>query len=353
MRAIFYAAVLFVTFGLTVLILRFLIPFLKSKKMGQKILEIGPRWHKSKEGTPAMGGLSFIAATLIVMAVALPLAAVSGVISNVGGILLALGYALINGLIGVIDDTAKFKKGENKGLSALQKYLLQLVAASAFFFVGVWLKIIPGRPEDFLHIPFAGDVLPLSNIVVRILYYVFSLVLLTGMVNAVNLTDGIDGLSSSVTLVVGLFYTAASTIALSVVSGFAGAEGVQLLSAAMIGGCAGFLVYNFHPAKVFMGDTGSLYLGGLVVAAAFVLRNPLIVIFCGFVYIMETLSVILQVGYFKLTHGKRLFKMSPIHHHFEKCGWSEVKIVAVFSAAAFLLCAVGIVDYILTAIMNH
>ncbi len=346
-RGILYAVTLAGTFGLTILISKFLIPYLKSKKMGQKILEIGPRWHKSKEGTPTMGGLAFIAATLAVLSVTVPLSVAFGVLSKVGGLLLALGYALLNGIIGVIDDCAKFKKGKNQGLTAFQKYFLQLVAACVFLFVGIYTGMIAGKPFDPVYIPFVGDVLLLQNTAVRILYYVFCLILLTGIVNAVNLTDGVDGLASSVTLVAGLFYSAASTLSLAAVSGVSGIEGAQLLSAAMIGGCAGFLFYNFYPAKVFMGDTGSLFLGGLVVSIAFLMRNPLIVIFCGMIYILEALSVILQVGYFKLTHGKRLFKMSPIHHHFEKCGWSEIKIVSVFSAATLLCSLVGLLDYIM------
>jgi len=172
-----------------------------------------------------------------------------------------------------------------------------------------------------------------ANIALRIVYYVCALLLIVGIMNAVNLTDGIDGLASSVTLVVGAFFAACAFFAaeaLNIPLAFSGAI--------LIGLCAGFLVYNFYPARVFMGDTGSLFLGGMAVGCAFLLNSPLIIVVCGFVYICETASVMLQVGYFKLTHGKRLFKMAPIHHHFEKCGWSEVKIVAVFSAVTALLC---------------
>ena len=159
---------------------------------------------------------------------------------------------------------------------------------------------------------------------------------MTGFVNAVNLTDGIDGLAATVTLVTGLFFSVVSGL----VSGVSG--GTQLFSAALVGGCGGFLVYNFHPARVFMGDTGSLFLGGFVVSMVFLIGNPLILFLVGFVYLAEAFSVILQVLYFKLTHGKRLFKMSPIHHHFEKCGWSEIKIVAVFSLVTLALCALSV-----------
>ena len=338
-NGIFYGVTLLLTFGLTVLISRYLIPFLKSKKMGQKILDIGPRWHKNKEGTPTMGGLAFILATVITMIVILPLAVYFGAVNSLAKLLLVFGYALANGLIGIVDDTAKFKKGKNQGLTAGQKYLLQLLAACAFLVVGIYCGVLKGRPGDALYIPFVGDVFIFGNTVVRVLYYIFCLLLLTGMVNAVNLTDGIDGLASSVTLVVGLAYSV-----MGMLFGTGTENGVFLWAATLVGGCGGFLVYNFYPAKVFMGDTGSLYLGGMVVALGFVMGNPLIIIAFGLVYILETLSVILQVGYFKLTHGKRLFKMSPIHHHFEKCGWSEIRIVSVFSAVTVLAAALGILD---------
>ncbi len=335
-RGILFAATLALTFGITALILRFLIPYLKSKKMGQKILDIGPRWHKSKEGTPTMGGIAFICAMTLVLLIVMPIAFHYGEGGNLTYVLLAYGYALINGLIGVIDDKAKFKKGKNQGLTAGQKYLLQLFAACLFLFVGIKTGMIAGTASDLVYVPFIGNVAILDHVVVRVLYYVFCLVLMTGMVNAVNLTDGIDGLASSVTMVVSLFYAVASAL----VPGVSG--GALLLSAATAGGCGGFLVYNFYPAKVFMGDTGSLFLGGMVVALGFLIGNPAIVLLCGLMFVIEAFSVILQVGYFKLTHGKRLFKMSPIHHHFEKCGWSEIKIVSVFSAATLVFCLISL-----------
>jgi phospho-N-acetylmuramoyl-pentapeptide-transferase len=168
-----------------------------------------------------------------------------------------------------------------------------------------------------------------------IFFYVFALILICGMMNSVNLTDGIDGLASGITLVVGVFFAVAGFTA----PGGGTSASSSTLGALLIGGAAGFLIYNFYPARVFMGDTGSLFLGGLVVGGAFMIGNPLIIVVAGLVYIIETLSVMLQVAYFKLTHGKRLFKMSPIHHHFEQCGWSEIRIVAVFTGATVLLCA--------------
>ena len=323
---ILYIAALVLTFGLTAVISHKLIPVLKSKKMGQKILEIGPRWHKSKEGTPTMGGIAFIAATAIVAILACIAAAVWGDVKTVWPFIYVLLYGVLNGLIGVIDDSAKLRKKQNEGLTARQKYLLQLGAAALFLI----LMSLTGIVNTTLYIPFIGVTWDLG-----FFYYVIALLLLTGMVNSVNLTDGIDGLASGITLVVGIFF---SVVAFFAIQAAPFALALSLIGATLIGGTLGFLVYNFYPARVFMGDTGSLYLGGMVVGAAFLLGNPLIVVVCGIVYICETASVMLQVAYFKLTHGKRLFRMAPIHHHFEQCGWSEVKIVSVFTAVTALAC---------------
>ena len=323
---ILYIAALVLTFVLTAVISHKLIPVLKSKKMGQKILEIGPRWHKSKEGTPTMGGIAFIAATVIVAILASIASAVWGDIKTVWPFIYVLLYGVLNGLIGVIDDSAKLRKKQNEGLTARQKYLLQLGAAALFLI----LMSLTGIVNTTLYIPFIGVTWDLG-----FFYYVIALLLLTGMVNSVNLTDGIDGLASGITLVVGIFF---SVVAFFAIQAAPFASGLSLIGATLIGGTLGFLVYNFYPARVFMGDTGSLYLGGMVVGAAFLLGNPLIVVVCGIVYICETASVMLQVAYFKMTHGKRLFRMAPIHHHFEQCGWSEVKIVSVFTAVTALAC---------------
>lgn len=324
-----YVAALLATFGITVIISRKLIPILKSRKMGQTILEIGPRWHKSKEGTPTMGGLAFIAASVIVgITASVYLSIIDGVRAALP-ISFTLAFGVICGLIGCIDDSAKLRKKQNEGLTAPQKYLLQLIA-SALYLLGMTLVC---EINTVLYIPFVG-----AEIDFGVWYYIIALLLLTGVNNAVNLTDGIDGLCSSVTLVVGLFFTAVGYM-----NGLAEPDGaVLILGAILIGSCGGFLVYNFYPARVFMGDTGSLFLGGLVVGGAFMINNPLLVLVFGLVYVIEAASVILQVGYFKLTHGKRLFKMAPIHHHFEKCGWSEVKIVVAASLLTAVVSAVSI-----------
>ncbi len=331
-----FAVCLFMTFAVTVLILRRLIPFLKSMHMGQKILDIGPRWHKSKEGTPTMGGLAFIVSMTLVLAAALLTIMLYGgdgalgkVCSDVLGspvkLIITFSMALLSGVIGMIDDSAKLRKKQNEGLTASQKFLLQLILAACYLF----LMRATGNLSTEMYIPYLG-----VRVQLGIFYYIFALILITGFLNSVNLNDGIDGLCSSMSAAVGIFFAYASFKA--------GAFDCMLLSAVCIGGCLGFLVYNFHPARVFMGDTGSLFLGGLLVGMAFMLDNPLIIVVCGLVYICETLSVMIQVTYFKLTHGKRFFKMAPIHHHFEKCGWSEVKIVIIFTLATCVCCAAAV-----------
>lgn len=309
-------------FILTVLFTHKLIPYLKSKKMGQKILEIGPRWHKSKDGTPTMGGAAFILATLIVSALVTVYAFLFTDAGELRPLALTLGLATINGLIGIIDDRCKLLKKENQGLLAYQKALLQILAAIVYLFA----LNRTGYIDTSLRIPFTSFELELGWF-----YYVFATVLIVGIVNSVNLTDGIDGLASGVTLIVGIFFAALSFSFMSTSLSFA--------SAALIGSTLGFLVYNFNPARIFMGDTGSLFLGGMVVGCAFMINDPLIIVIVGLIYIIEAASVMIQVGVYKLTHGYRVFKMAPIHHHFEKCGWSERKVFFVFTTVT-ILCSV-------------
>lgn len=320
----YFLAAMLATFGLTALIARFLIPKLKSMKLGQQILDIGPRWHKSKEGTPTMGGLSFIIAALLVFAVLAVIMAVGGASEGLEKLIIVIVMATLNGAIGVVDDLTKFKNHRNEGLTASQKYLLQLVTAGLFLAA---MKLT-GNLSTAVAIPFTDITLELG-----IFYYILSILLITGIVNAVNLTDGIDGLASSVTLAVGAFFAVAAFTL--------GMLPEAVISGITIGACLGFLVYNFYPARVFMGDTGSLFLGGLVIGMAYMIENPLIIILVGIIYICEAASVIIQVGYFKITHGKRFFKMAPIHHHFEKCGWSELKVVGVFSLVTVIAGAIA------------
>lgn len=292
-----------------------LLPVLRALKAGQSIREIGPTWHNYKSGTPMMGGLMFIFAAMICLVMNLP-----GMTDYTVFYVLAL--ALCFGFIGFLDDFTKVKYKRNLGLTSLQKALLQMAVSAVFLYV----MYRTGSMNTHLYVPFFNVSFDLHPIV----YIFFAMFVMVGCVNAVNLTDGVDGLSSSVTLPVMVFFTA-TAIAL-------GKWELALLPASLTGGLIAYLFYNWHPAKVFMGDTGSLFLGGVVCALAFALEMPLILILVGFVYICETLSVILQVSYFKATHGKRLFKMAPIHHHFEMCGWKEEKIVLTFAAISAIMC---------------
>lgn len=325
--AYLYAVCTVLVFVLTVAALRLLIPKLRSMKMGQKILDIGPRWHKSKEGTPTMGGIAFAVPVTVVTAAALALAPTLGINVPTAPVLLTLLLAVGNGVIGVIDDLTKFRKKQNEGLTAPQKYALQLAMAGAF----LALLRLYGTPDTTVSVPFTDIHLELGWF-----YYVFALIFITGIINSVNLTDGIDGLASSVTFVVAVFLS---------VLGFTYANnGAVLLGSVTVGATLGFLVYNFYPARVFMGDTGSLFLGGIVAGTAFVIDSPLCIAIAGIIYICEAMSDIIQVGVYKLTH-KRVFRMAPIHHHFEKCGWSEKKIVFVFSAVTLIASAIAYFGY--------
>ena len=308
---------LIASFVLTALFAKKIIPVLKSKKMGQYIKDIGPRWHKSKEGTPTMGGITFIAAMVLVCAVAL-------IINPVGAlpVVLIMSLGVMNAMIGFIDDYQKLIKKNNDGLGEWQKLILQTLAGGVYLFLMRIFNLIDTR----LEIPFTN-----IDIELGVFYYVIAIALIVGMTNSTNMTDGIDGLASTVTLVVGGFFAVAS---------FAGGNRAsELVSATLIGGMVGFLVYNFNPARVFMGDTGSLYIGGIVTGLAFALNEPLVVVICGLVYVLEFASSFLQRYVYILSgRKKRLFKMAPIHHHFEQCGWSENKIVAVFSITTALFC---------------
>ena len=304
-----------VSFALTGLIGYLLLPVLRALKAGQSIREVGPTWHNSKAGTPMMGGLMFILAMIL---------CVLGNIPAIGDnslyyvVLLSLAF----GLIGFLDDFTKAKYKRNLGLTSIQKALLQM-AVSLVFLYALYRH---GAMTCDLYIPFAN----VSWQIHPVLYILFATFVIVGCVNAVNLTDGVDGLCASVTIPVMVFFTAAAA-AMDRLS-------LALFPAALVGGLACYLFYNWHPAKVFMGDTGSLFLGGAVCALAFALDMPLILVLVGLVYVVETLSVILQVTYFKATHGKRLFKMAPIHHHFEMSGWKEEKIVLVFAGITALMC---------------
>ena len=308
-----------VAFGVAAIVGQVLIPLLRRLKAGQSIREDGPTWHMSKQGTPTMGGLMFI--------IAIGLAVVTAGweelrLGNQNHVYVFL-FALVFGVIGMIDDFQKLRHHANEGLTAAQKFLLQLAAAIAF----IVLMRGQGYLTPDLYVPFLGfEIVGIPWAV----YMVFAAFVMVGTVNAVNLTDGIDGLATGVTIPVMLFYMA--------VSAWFGRNDLAVLGAAAAGGLAAFLFYNFHPAKVFLGDTGSLFLGGLVCGMAFALDIPLVIPIVGLVYVAEVLSDIIQVVYFKKTHGKRFFRMAPLHHHLEMGGWSETKLFCVFSGLTLILC---------------
>ena len=318
-------------FGVTSILGIWLIPFLRKLKFGQTILDEGPKWHKAKQNTPTMGGFMFI--------IGITAAAVIGFMINsqninitseleviytsrfIVGIVMALGF----GFIGFVDDYIKVVKKRNLGLTAKQKIIMQLIV-SIFYLATMYCV---GDTSTFIWVPFFG-MLDLG-----FLYYPLCVLGIIFITNSVNLTDGLDGLNASVT-----FSCAVGFMAYSAIMGRA-FNNLNILAVATAAGCLGFLIWNFYPAKVFMGDTGSLFLGGLVVAMAFQAGMPLILLFMGIIYVTESLSVIIQVTSFKLT-GKRVFKMSPWHHHCEMCGMSETKIVGLFTLVNFIGVAIGI-----------
>ena len=318
-----------VSFVVSAIAGKILIPVLRRMKAGQSIKEDGPTWHMSKQGTPTMGGLMFILGILCTLL----LIGWTDIARGDFRALFVFCFALVFGVIGYLDDYEKVKKKENTGLTAGPKFLLQLAAAIAFT---VLLRHY-GYLAPHLYLPFVNLVVELPWVV----YMVFAAFVMVGTVNAVNITDGVDGLSSSVTLPVAAFFAA--------VSAWWGSQyqDIGVFAGALFGGLAAFLLNNHYPAKVFMGDTGSLFLGGAVCGLAFAFDMPLILVLVGVVYIAETLSDIIQVVYFKATHGKRIFRMAPLHHHFEMGGWSEKKVVAVFAAVSLVFCVLaflGVMD---------
>ena len=310
-----------VAFAASALIGRFLIPWLHALKAGQSIKEIGPVWHMAKQGTPTMGGIMFIAGIFIAILVT----GWKDFSQGRFGALFVFLFALVFGVIGFLDDFMKVKYHKNEGLTASQKFLLQLAAAIVFT---VLLRYTGYLTPD-LYIPFFNVSFQLPWAV----YMVFAAFVIVATVNAVNLTDGVDGLATGVTLPVALFFLAVSLMWKI--------TDLSIFAAALVGGLCAFLIYNFHPAKVFMGDTGSLFLGGTVCGLAFALDIPLIIVLVGIIYLLETLSDIIQVTYFKLTHGKRIFRMAPLHHHFEMGGWSEEKLFTVFTLVTLVCCVLA------------
>ena len=313
-------------FGLTLLFGRIALPILRAKKAGQPINEYVTA-HQSKAGTPTMGGISFVPAFLAVMlAFCVYFVLTYGTYWAYELIPVALVclYGLAHAAIGFVDDYFKLLRRHNEGLTEKQKLLLQVVAAAAF----VAMMAITGNLTTELHIPFTDIRWDLGWFA-----YPLYILVMVGFVNATNITDGLDGLASSICATVAIFMVAFAITTQGVIESW-----VIYMGAALLGCVLGFLVYNHHPAKMFMGDTGSLFLGAVIMGCAILSGELLLFVLAGFMFVIEMLSSLLQRLYYKLSHGKRIFKMAPLHHHFEKCGWSEVKIVTVFTVVSTIFC---------------
>ena len=321
---------LVLAFIIAVVVGKYYIPWLVKIKAGQAIKQNGPAWHMGKSGTPTMGGVIFISACIIVCLTVGFESMRNGDYAHI----FVLLFALVFGAIGFLDDWEKLRKKQNLGLSAKAKFLLQLVAALVF----VLLLRKMGYISTKLYIPFWN----IEVYIPEVIYFILAAFIIVGTVNAVNITDGVDGLASGTSIPVCLFFAAVS---------FLWGDkymALGIFASALLGGLMGFLVYNFNPAKVFMGDTGSLFLGGAIAALAFAYDMPLILITLGIVYIIETLSDIIQVTYFKLTHGKRVFKMAPFHHHLEMGGWTgkkwkEKELFALFTSVSLVFAIISFI----------
>ncbi len=312
------------SFACTVFFTRRSIPYLQRLKCGQTILEIGPSWHKSKQGTPTMGGVAFLLSSFVIFGIFGIYGAMSFGYPHWNWLLATVCFFYFNGAIGFLDDYLKVVRKQNQGLRASQKFLLQSLTAIAYLFAMSAMGNFSSRfPIPFLH----------TTVDLGFFSYILAFFLITGFINSVNLTDGIDGLAASVTLIVSAFFLIAAVLY--------GNASLVLVASVFLGACVGFLVFNLHPASIFMGDTGSLFLGAAVVGMAFLLQNPLILLPVGIVYLLEAVSVILQVFCFKLFH-RRIFKMAPLHHHFERCGWREQKIVCVACILTAIFAWIGL-----------
>ena len=305
-----------ISLAISVILGPIIIPFLRKLKMGQTERVEGVQSHLKKAGTPTMGGVIFLIATVITS-----LFYVRNYPKVIPVLFLTLGF----GIIGFLDDYLKVVLRRSDGLLPWQKFSLQVVVTAVFTYYLVNYTDV----NLAMRIPFWSDhYLNLGWLAVPVLFFA-----VIGTVNGVNFTDGLDGLASSVTLIVAVFFSVVSIGTKS---------GIEPITCAVVGGLMGFLLFNVYPAKIFMGDTGSLALGGFVAGAAYMMQMPLFILLVGLIYLVEVLSVIIQVTYFKKTHGKRIFKMAPIHHHFELCGWSETRVVAVFSIITAVMCLIAL-----------
>lgn len=304
------------SFAISVVLGPLVIPFLRRLKVGQTERTEGPESHLKKNGTPTMGGILFLVSVVITS-----LLFVKEYPKIVPILFLTLGF----GLIGFLDDYIKVVLKRSMGLRAWQKFVLQIVVTGVFvFYLQRYTDVSLAMKVPFME----GTYLDFGWANIPILFFI-----VIGTVNGTNFTDGLDGLASSVTVLVATFFT---VVAIGTNSG------IEPITCAVVGALLGFLLFNVHPASVFMGDTGSLALGGFVAATAYMMQMPLFIVIVGLIYLVEVLSVMMQVTYFKMTGGKRIFKMAPIHHHFELCGWSETRVVAVFSIVTALLCLVAL-----------
>ena len=305
-----------ISFVISVILGPIIIPFLRKLKMGQTERVEGVQSHLKKAGTPTMGGIIFLIATVVTS-----MFYVKDYPKVIAVLFLTLGF----GIIGFLDDYLKVVLRRSDGLLPWQKFSLQVVVTAVFTYYLVNYTDV----NLSMRIPFWTDhYLNIGWLAIPVLFFA-----VIGTVNGVNFTDGLDGLASSVTLIVAVFFTVVSIGTKS---------GIEPITCAVVGGLMGFLLFNVYPAKVFMGDTGSLALGGFVAGAAYMMQMPLFILLVGLIYLVEVLSVIIQVTYFKKTHGKRIFKMAPIHHHFELCGWSETRVVAVFSIITAVMCLIAL-----------
>lgn len=306
-----------ISFLISVIFCPILIPFLRKLKFGQTEREDGPESHLKKTGTPTMGGLVILASILLTSLI---------YVGRYKEIIPVLFMTLGFGLIGFLDDYIKVVKKRSLGLTPSQKMTLQFIVTGVF----IYYYFQVAELDTSIKIPFVDGI---GFVMPPWLFVIFVFIVVLGTVNGVNFTDGLDGLASGVTVIVATFFT--------IVSLTVNPE-MTPITGAVVGSLLGFLLFNTYPARVFMGDTGSLALGGFVAAIALILHMPLFIVIVGLIYLVEVISVILQVGYFKLTHGKRIFKMAPIHHHFELCGWSETRVVAVFAIITAILCLVAL-----------
>lgn len=305
-----------ISFAISVVLGPVIIPFLRKLKMGQTERVDGVQSHLKKAGTPTMGGVIFLIATTVTS-----LFYVKDYPAIIPVLFLTLGF----GIIGFLDDYLKVVLKRSDGLMPAQKFALQVVLTGIFAFYLVNYTDV----SLTMRIPFwSGHFLNVGWLAIPLMF-----IAVIGTVNGVNFTDGLDGLASSVTLIVAMMFTVVSV----------GMEaGIEPVTCAVVGGLMGFLLFNVFPAQVFMGDTGSLALGGFVAGAAYMMQMPLFILLIGLIYLVEVLSVMIQVSYFKISHGKRVFKMAPIHHHFELCGWSETRVVAVFSIVTAIMCLIAL-----------